>query len=214
MYKADRVLKLVYSFFISATSIRLAPVAVNPPKRKDGVDGRLGDSLFGSMRSGDNVYIFLRKGFYEFLSIYIPSLKLAFFGILSWIDLRCFAIPPSSFRCFSGEGTGVFTRKTRSVTLTICEDRIPEDSCPLVVFVNSKSGGRQGGVLINRFRSLLNPLQVHFLGGGFSYSSHTKPFVYLINPTLNPRYNMFLYWILYIYFCTHSVFCNTARIIF
>ena len=74
----------------------------------------------------------------------------------------------------SGEGadatkTVTYSRKTRSVTLTICEENIPDDSCPLVVFVNSKSGGKQGAVLLSRFRALLNPLQVWKLGSDFCW---------------------------------------------
>ena len=43
---------------------------------------------------------------------------------------------------------------------------IPENTNPLLVFVNVKSGGCQGQELIRSFRKLLNPQQVFNLENG------------------------------------------------
>lgn len=43
---------------------------------------------------------------------------------------------------------------------------IPQNVCPLLVFVNVKSGGQQGADLITSFRHLLNPHQVFDLQNG------------------------------------------------
>jgi diacylglycerol kinase (ATP) len=43
---------------------------------------------------------------------------------------------------------------------------IPSNICPLLVFVNTKSGGQQGTDLITSFRHLLNPHQVFNLQNG------------------------------------------------
>lgn len=43
---------------------------------------------------------------------------------------------------------------------------IPPNVCPLLVFVNVKSGGKQGAELITSFRHLLNPHQVFDLQNG------------------------------------------------
>lgn len=37
-------------------------------------------------------------------------------------------------------------------------------SCPVLVFINSKSGGQLGGNLLSTYRSVLNPNQVFDLG--------------------------------------------------
>jgi hypothetical protein len=37
---------------------------------------------------------------------------------------------------------------------------LPEDAVPLLVFVNSRSGGQLGGLLTSQLRQNLNPLQV------------------------------------------------------
>lgn len=43
---------------------------------------------------------------------------------------------------------------------------IPPNVCPLLVFVNVKSGGKQGAELVTSFRHLLNPHQVFDLQNG------------------------------------------------
>ena len=49
---------------------------------------------------------------------------------------------------------------------TVKPSMLPPTVCPLLVFVNGKSGGGQGLQLINSFRKLLNPHQVFDLCNG------------------------------------------------
>lgn len=49
----------------------------------------------------------------------------------------------------------------------VCQHtKLPPDCCPLLVFVNPKSGGLKGRDLLCSFRKLLNPHQVFELTNG------------------------------------------------
>ncbi|KAF7239954.1 Diacylglycerol kinase theta [Varanus komodoensis] len=48
----------------------------------------------------------------------------------------------------------------------VLQDKLPQDCCPLLVFVNPKSGGLKGRDLLYSFRKLLNPHQIFELTNG------------------------------------------------
>lgn len=52
------------------------------------------------------------------------------------------------------------------VTVVAQVEHLAADACPLLVFVNPKSGGLKGRELLHSFRKLLNPHQVFDLTNG------------------------------------------------
>ncbi|XP_056374232.1 diacylglycerol kinase theta isoform X2 [Hyla sarda] len=55
---------------------------------------------------------------------------------------------------------------TATIIPHIMHEKLPQSSCPLLVFVNPKSGGLKGRDLLYSFRKLLNPHQVFELTNG------------------------------------------------
>lgn len=55
------------------------------------------------------------------------------------------------------------------------EDCLDEPQCPVIVFVNSKSGGQLGGGLLDTYRSLLNKNQVCWMDCCTNYECRVEP---------------------------------------
>nr|XP_012638857.1 diacylglycerol kinase theta isoform X2 [Microcebus murinus] len=100
------------------------------------------------------------------------------------LDVTCFAEAERLYMLV--RDTAVQGRLLTALVLPdVLHRNLPPDSCPLLVFVNPKSGGLKGRDLLCSFRKLLNPHQVFELtnGGplpGFHMFSHVPCFRVLV----------------------------------
>ncbi|KAM6220845.1 diacylglycerol kinase theta [Rhynchocyon petersi] len=100
------------------------------------------------------------------------------------LDVTCFAEAERLYMLV--RDTTVQGRQLTALVLPdVLHEKLPPDCCPLLVFVNPKSGGLKGRDLLCSFRKLLNPHQVFELtnGGplpGFHVFSQTPRFRVLV----------------------------------
>nr|XP_031540883.1 diacylglycerol kinase theta isoform X6 [Vicugna pacos] len=81
------------------------------------------------------------------------------------LDVACFAEAERLYMLV--RDTAVHSRPLTALVLPdVLHTKLPPDCCPLLVFVNPKSGGLKGRDLLCSFRKLLNPHQVFELTNG------------------------------------------------
>ncbi|XP_026640852.1 diacylglycerol kinase theta isoform X2 [Microtus ochrogaster] len=81
------------------------------------------------------------------------------------LDVTCFAEAERLYML--ARDTAVHGRPLTALVLPdVLHTKLPPDCCPLLVFVNPKSGGLKGRELLYSFRKLLNPHQVFELTNG------------------------------------------------
>lgn len=81
------------------------------------------------------------------------------------LDVTCFAEAERLYML--ARDTAVHGRPLTALVLPdVLHTKLPSDCCPLLVFVNPKSGGLKGRELLCSFRKLLNPHQVFELTNG------------------------------------------------
>ncbi|XP_075799629.1 diacylglycerol kinase theta isoform X1 [Microtus pennsylvanicus] len=81
------------------------------------------------------------------------------------LDVTCFAEAERLYML--ARDTAVHGRALTALVLPdVLHTKLPPDCCPLLVFVNPKSGGLKGRELLYSFRKLLNPHQVFELTNG------------------------------------------------
>ncbi|XP_075450391.1 diacylglycerol kinase theta isoform X2 [Ascaphus truei] len=81
------------------------------------------------------------------------------------LEISCFSEAERIFMLL--KDTAVNNKQLTGVIIPhIMQDKLPQSSCPLLVFVNPKSGGLKGRDLLYSFRKLLNPHQVFDLTNG------------------------------------------------